>query len=143
MKKSFLIVCLAAALGLATGAMAQSAGPVGGAPSSSSGNHAGHGQREKITEEILAKLHLTADQKAKLKAHAEELKNKIKEIRKGSKGAPTDEQKAKMKELRKANHEFLKQTLTKDQLREFMKLRNEKMKELKEKNKGSGKVGTP
>ncbi len=149
MKKIFLFTLIASALGLAGSAMAQAAGPAGGVPQDPAIGKAGKQGREamaKMNEEILAKLNLTDDQKAKLKAHREEMETKLKELRKGAKGAkgtpPSEELKEKLKTLRKENEQFMKQTLTKDQMREFQKLRREKMKEMRDKLEAGKKPGT-
>lgn len=131
MRKLLLLALLTTA---ATGAMAQAAGPAGAPPKSSeSGKHAKIDRKEmaKINQEIFDKLGLSDDQKAKLKTHREEMAAKLKELRKGAKGANKSEDlKEKVKSLRKEDQAFLKQTLTKTQMREFQKLRREKIKEL-------------
>ena len=140
MKKILIVSFLAAALGASTSAFAQAAGPAGGAPQSPVvGKHAGKGDRkamQKMNEEILAKLNLTDDQKAKFKAHDEEMKAKMLELRKGAKGAKgtgkSEETKEKLKALRKENQHFMKQTLTKDQLKEMIRLRREAMQAKKD-----------
>ena len=129
MKKILLLTLCASALGLASSAFAQAAGPVGGAPRRPPPSTTVAARAmEKMNEEILAKLNLTDDQKAKLKAHKEEMAAKAKEL-KGAKGAgKTEEVKEKVKALRKENQKFMKELLTKDQMKEFTKLRREAMK---------------
>jgi len=148
MRKIVLLTLIASALGLAGSAMAQAAGPAGGGPQDpviGKGGKQGREALAKMNEEILAKLNLTDDQKAKLKAHKEEMQKKVLELRKGAKGAkgagPSEEVKEKLKALRKENEQFLKQTLTKDQMKEYQKIRREKMKEMREKL-GDKKPGT-
>jgi hypothetical protein len=93
----------------------------------------------KMNAEILAKLNLTDDQKTKIKAHQDEMETKVKDLRKSAKSGTDEEKKAareKVKALQKENQEFLKQTLTKDQMKEFAKLRREAMKAQREKKGG-------
>ena len=140
MKKLLILSVCASALGLTASALAQAAGPAGGAPKGPEVRQ-GKGDRkalQKMQEEILAKLNLTDEQKAKIKAHEEEMKTKMQALRKGNKGAKGDgkseDVKEKIKALRKEQQAFMKQTLTKDQMREFQKLRAEKLKEMREKS---------
>ncbi len=124
MKKILIVSFLTAAFGASTSAFAQAAGPAGGAPQSPVVGKRDRKAAQKMNEEILAKLNLTDDQKAKFKAHDEEMRAKMQEVRKGARGAP-DDAKEKIKALRKENQEFIKQTLTKDQLKEMKRLRRE------------------
>jgi Spy/CpxP family protein refolding chaperone len=149
MKKVLLVTLIVSALALSGSALAQAAGPANGAPKVGAGQAALKGKeaREaiaKLNKEILDKLNLTDDQKAKIKAHQEEQAQKLKDLRKEAKTATDkDAVKEKVKELRKANEAFMKQTLTKDQLRQFQKLRREGMKELREKQKNDQKTTPP
>ena len=141
--KTLLIASFAvAALGFSSSAFAQAAGPVGGAPKTTfagkGGGHMGKKEREKINEEILAKLNLTPDQKSKIEAHRKAEMEQLLALRKAGKGAkgagPSEETKEKMKAIRKENKAFMKETLTKDQLKELARLRREAMKEEREKS---------
>ena len=149
MKKVFLVTLIASALALSGSALAQAAGPANGAPKGGAGQVGLKGKeaREaiaKMNQEILDKLNLTDDQKAKIKAHREEQEQKLKDLRKEAKTATDkDAVKEKIKDLRKANEAFMKQTLTKDQLRQFQMLRREAMKELREKQKNDQKTTPP
>lgn len=136
--KNFLIASFAiAALGASTSAFAQAAGPVGGAPKSPvAGKGTGHvsmKEREKINEEILAKLNLTPDQRAKIEAHRKAEQEQLLALRKAgktTKGAGlSEETKEKMKALRKENKAFMKEILTKDQMKELARLRREAIQE--------------
>ena len=138
--KNLLIAALAvAALGASSSAFAQIAGPVGGAPKSSVGGNGGARvglkERERINEEILAKLNLTPEQKAKIEAHRKAEMEQLLALRKAgktTKGAGlSEETKEKMKALRKENKAFMKEILTKDQMKELARLRREAMKEEK------------
>lgn len=137
MKKLLLLSLVASAFGLTSAAFAQAAGPAGGtpqAPVDGKGAKGGRKAMEKMNEEILAKLNLTDDQKAKLKAHREETETKLKELRKSAKGAADKEAvKEKAKAIQKENQAFMKQTLTKEQMREYQKLRREALKARQEK----------
>lgn len=142
MKKLLLISLVTASLGLVSSALGQVAGPTGVAPQSApqAGKRAKgeKGAAEKMTAELLDKLNLTDDQKAKLKAHQDEMKGKQDALiaeRKGAKGdkAKQDAVKEKAKDLRKENQAFMKQLLTKDQQKELVKLRREAMQERKDK----------
>lgn len=132
--KKLLILSL---LAVSCSALAQVAGPTGVAPQTPAGKQGGKVDRKemaKINEDILAKLNLTDEQKAKIKAHEEESKAKLKDLRKGAKGAgQSDETKEKIKALRKENQTFMKTVLTKEQMREMVKLRREAVKTLREK----------
>ena len=140
MKNLLLISLVVSSLGLAASAMAQAAGPVGGAPQSSvgEGKRGGRGAAERMNAELLAKLNLTDDQKAKLKAHQDEMKTKTADLRaqaKAAKGdkAKQDALKEQTKALRKENTAFMKELLTKDQLKQLAKLRREAAQERKDK----------
>ena len=138
MKKLLTLALCASALGLANSALAQAAGPVGGAPQApAAGKHAKIDRKamQKINEEILEKLNLTDDQKAKLKVHQDERAGKLKELKKGAKGAGnTEEVKEKIKAARKEEQQFMKNLLTKDQMKEMQKLRREAVKKLQDKD---------
>lgn len=137
MKKFVAFFVVVASLGVAASAHAQAAGPKTGTPptqGSKAGAKIDRKEMQKINEEILAKLNLTDDQKDKLKKHREEMTAKLKDLRKQAKGDPKNEDlRGKIRELQKENAAFLKQTLTKDQMREYTKLRREKLKELRDK----------
>lgn len=126
--KKLLILSLLAVSGAA---MAQVAGPTGvQTPPTTAPAHPRIGAKEmqKINEDVLAKLNLTDDQKTKIKAHQEEMKAKLKELRKSAKTGGADA-KEKLKEAQKENREFMKTVLTKEQLRDYAKLRREAIKE--------------
>ena len=134
--KKLLIVSLAlASLGLSASALAQAAGPAGGAPPISplGGKHAGHKGGKMLSDETMAKLNLTEDQKTKIKAKQEETKAKLQELKKGNKGAKgagvPEDVKEKMKAIRKEYAEFIKQTLTKDQKKQLLRMRAEERKQ--------------
>ena len=132
MKKIILLSLAAAALGISSSAFAQTAGPKGLAPASQGEKgKLGRKEMEKINEEILAKLDLTDDQKAKLEAHKKENAGKMKELRKGAKGGDKEATKEKVKAFRKENQEFMKNLLTKDQMRKMQQLRREAMQDRK------------
>ena len=141
MKRPLVLLIAAAALGVSTSAYAQVAGPKGLAPARQEGKKAGkldRKQMQKLNEAILAKLNLTDDQKAKLKTHREETAAKLKDLRKDAKGGGKDaELKEKMKAIRKEEQAFLKQTLTKPQMREMQKLRREAIAEMRAKKDGA------
>lgn len=137
--KKLLIVSLAlASLGLSASALAQAAGPAGGAPPVSPlggkhGGHAGHKGGKMLSDETMAQLNLTEDQKTKIKAKQEETKAKLQELKKGNKGAKgagvPEDVKEKMKAIRKEYAEFIKQTLTKDQKKQLLRMRAEERKQ--------------
>ncbi len=138
MKKTLIVALAAAALGLTSSALAQTAGPAGLPPQVPVAPKAGHVSRaemEKVNEEILSKLNLTEDQKTKIIAHRKDMEAKLLELRKANKGTKgagqSEEVKAKVKEIRKENQEFMKQTLTKPQMKELARLRREEMQKLR------------
>jgi periplasmic protein CpxP/Spy len=141
MKKLLALSLVVAALGVTSSAFAQAAGPKGLAPASEGkGKRLDRKEMERINEEILDKLNLTEDQKAKLKAHKEETAAKLKEARKGAKGGDKEAAKEKAKAIRKENANFMKTLLTKEQMREMQKLRREAVKEAQAKKDGSPKA---
>ena len=133
--KRILLLSLVA---VSCSAFGQVAGPAGLPPQAPAGKkHADRLDRKemaKINEDILAKLNLTDDQKAKIKAHEEETKTKLAGLKKAAKGSGNnDEAKQKVKEIRKENQSFMKTILTKEQMRDMMKLRREAVKEAQDK----------
>ena len=139
MKKILLVSLAVAALGISSSALAQTAGPKGLAPvSQGKKEKLSRKEMEKINEEIMAKLDLTADQKAKLEAHKKESADKLKDLRKEGKGGDKAAAKEKMKAFRKENQTFMKTLLTKEQMRKMQMLRKEAIQE-REKNEGTPK----
>ena len=144
MKKTLLVALAAAALGLSSSALAQTAGPTGLPPQSpvvgkahgkaGKGGHMSKAEMEKINADVFAKLGLTEDQKAKIMAHEKENEEKRKALKKAEKGAsPADKDadKEKAKAMRKENKEFMKQILNKSQMKELAKLRREEIAKYK------------
>ena len=126
MRKIILFTLAAAALGVSSSALAQTAGPKGLVPASQ-GKKPKMDRKEmaKLNEEILAKLDLTDEQKSKLEAHKTENEGKMKALRKEAKSGDKEATKEKMKALRKENQAFMKNLLTKEQMRKMQKLRRE------------------
>ena len=150
----FIIGVMASGL-IATSA-AQGAGPAGGAPGAghegrAPGKGPGGGMRMmgKMSDEILAKLNLTKEQKAKIEALKKKNQAKMDELRKGfqqgGKGTPGNDgdRKAGMEKMRaamKAQHEDLMKILTPAQQAQFEK----EVKAMREKMmKERGGVGGP
>ncbi len=129
MRKLITSLVLAAVVALPVAALAQDPGPQGGStkPAETTKRRLNRAEQEKLQKEIFAKIKLTDDQKAKFKAHDEEYKKKLSEFR-GKRKNLTEADKEKLKELRKERQKFLKDTLTKEQFQEFMKLRRAEMK---------------
>ena len=139
MKKILLASILVAALGVSSSAVAQTAGPKGLVPASQDKKgKMNRKEMQKLNEEILAKLDLTDEQKSKLDAHQKEIAGKMKDLRKEAKGGDKEAVKEKMKAFRKENQSFMKNLLTKDQMRKMQKLRREAMQN-QEKKDGASK----
>lgn len=111
--KTKIAACLVVAFGIVGGVWAQTATPAAGAPVSSA--RAASQERKRLREELMAKLNLTPDQQAKLKAHEQEMKSKRAEWNKALSAATPEQQKAMKKDMRKREEDFLKATLTKAQ----------------------------
>lgn len=137
--------CLVAVLVTATlvsSVSAQVAGPQGGAPVDKSA-HAGHSggwmHLWKMNQEILAKLNLSDDQKAKVKALEETAKTKVKALMTERKapGADMEKIKAEGKAIRKDVHDQLLAILSRDQAKQYKVLWKEAVEKAK-KEKGGG-----
>lgn len=143
MKKLLLASLVVASLGLASSATAQTAGPVGGPPTSpvipKAKARLGKKEMAIINEEVMVKMNLTEDQKTKIKAHedamaAQELplKQRVKAARKA--GTVDADATEKLKAMRKDDKGFMKQVLTKEQMKEMVKLRRDAIKDYEAKN---------
>ncbi|CAN5375150.1 hypothetical protein BH11ARM1_BH11ARM1_13970 [soil metagenome] len=121
---------------------AQAAGPTQGTSQLGvASKGAGHGNMRKIQQEILAKLNLTTDQKAKLKAHQESMKTKLKALKEET--AQTADKtaiKEKMKAFRKEQQDALEAILTTDQKETFKKEMTAAMEKAKADRKNGGDV---
>jgi Spy/CpxP family protein refolding chaperone len=131
-----------AGMSLATASMAQVAGPQGGTPPT---KQQGHANMRQLQMQIMNKLDLTKDQKAKLKAERATMKEKVKALRAEADKNPTDKAgiKTKMMALRKEQHDAMTAILTQDQQAKFKTMWEDAVKKFKAEHKGKkpGKKG--
>lgn len=133
MKKICTLVGILAALGaLATASFAQKPGPgQGGKGNKVDGGKGGPGQggrmqgMRKMQEEILAKLNLTADQKAKIKSLNDKFQKEIQDLMKA--GDPQSNR-DKFRELSKTHREAMLKILTPAQQKQYKTLIDEARK---------------
>jgi Spy/CpxP family protein refolding chaperone len=123
--KLFVVAIVSAAM--AGSVLAQGAGPKGGAPSQGTQKpgQGARGQMGKMQQEIMAKLNLTNDQKAKIKDLGEKRMAEMKKLRESGKQVD----RAQMKAMRDKNEADLKAILTAEQYKKYEAL----MKEMREK----------
>ena len=126
-----LFITLSLAVGITSSAMAQAAGLSGQTGKQETVKTPGKGRVN--MQEILAKLNLSDDQKAKLKDQMTKNQTAVAEIRKQVKAGTLTKEDAKKKqqELRKENQKAIHTILTKDQAKQLAAL----LKEAREKNK--------
>jgi len=143
------IITLSLAIGITSSAMAQAAGLSGqtGKQEQTDTKAKAHGQARVNMQEILAKLNLSDDQKAKLKDQMTKNQAATADIRKQVKeGTLTKEDgKKKQQELRKENQKAIHSILTKDQAKQLaalLKEAREKKKEGSEDKAADAKTGT-
>jgi len=132
-----ILIVVAAALSIATTASAQTAGQSGGSAQTSEPQ----AKRGHVMQDILAKLNLTDEQKAKVKAQIAKNAAAIKELRAEVKAGKISKEdaKKKTKAMRKDDQQVIKAMLTPSQAKKFAALR----KEARQKNqtaKGAGGV---
>lgn len=144
LKRTLSLIIAAAALGLSGAAIAQDAGPKGGAPKQ--GNQGGNrGPRmnwkrmQEIQKEILAQLNLTADQKKKVEALNKKTADALMALR--EKQGDRQAMRAEMRKINDAHRDEFKSILTKEQHQKYRQLMQQKLKELREKEGKTGKGG--
>jgi Spy/CpxP family protein refolding chaperone len=137
------LTILAAALSLAVSAHAQAAGSTGTQQSLSVPTPGKHAGGPKILQNVIAKMNLTEDQKAKIKDAVKANAKEVLELRRSVKaGTVTKEDaKTKQKELHKSLMESIKALMTPAQVKEFDEALKEAAKKAKEEKKEATKTG--
>lgn len=144
MKKIWItMIAIVAAASLTTGALAQGAGPKNGAPGVGQGKGQGKGQpgqgerrmgggMRKMQEEIIAKLNLSKEQKAKVEALRKKQQAEFEKIRQGGERPDREKMKAMME---KNNKDFMA-ILTPQQQAQYKKLMEEARAKWQKENGG-------
>lgn len=150
MKKIYSLLAIGGlALSLSAISFGQDAGPQGGqlgAQKRQGGRmHGGGKHMAKLQAEVLAKLNLTADQKAKIEALNKNTQTEVKTIVTEGQGGDRQEIGKKIREVQKNHRESLNKILTPAQQAKFKELMMAKMKELRAKREkdGKGRQGAP
>lgn len=130
MKKWMTLVTVGVlAMGLTTSVFAQAAGPKGGAPGQGQGQKQGAGAlkdraaaMQKVHQEILAKLNLSAQQKSQLEALQKKEKAAMEALREKAKAGDREALRAEMQKIRKDAQEGLKAILNEQQQQQYQEL---------------------
>lgn len=144
------VICMfsmiAACLALTTSALAQAAGPKGGAPGGQAGERRQQGPGGgrmggmRMSEEMMAKLSLSAAQKQKMEALQKKMQAEMKALMDGNKG-DREAMRDKVMPMMKKYREDMNKILTKAQQAKLEALRKEMME--KRRKDGFGGAGAP